>query len=180
MAGSRSSIKTPTDTTNVVMYHTYFNQANSLIGSGRNLTVPCATEGRWSLHGAFAGAPGLYCDGTTDTQNGIVLADAVNFYAPMTLGPGNPNTWYFGTDKLYRSINRADAATAVSQTLESGVPVSSIAISTQDDNVRLVGLNNGKIFATTTGQPHALADRRSGRDERHRRHSGHAGLPHRG
>ena len=141
------------DTTNVVMYHTYFNQTNSLIGSGRNTTVPCAVEGEWSLHGAFAGAPSLYCDGSTDTQNGIAIADAVNFYAPMTLGPGNPNTWYFGTDKLYRSPNRADVATAVSQTLESGVPVSSVAVSPQDDNVRLVGLNNGKVFATTTGNP---------------------------
>jgi hypothetical protein len=33
-----------TDNTNVTMYHTYFNQTNSLIGSARNLTVPCAVE----------------------------------------------------------------------------------------------------------------------------------------
>ncbi len=142
-----------TSTTTVTMYHTYFNQTNNLIGTGRNFTVPCATEGQWSLHGAFAGAPSVYCDGSADTQNGIVLADAVNFYAPMTLGPGNPNTWYFGTDKLYRSPNQADVATAVSQTFASGVPVSSIAISPEDDNVRIVGLNNGLVFATTTGSP---------------------------
>ncbi|MDQ6765938.1 MAG: hypothetical protein M3Z22_07560 [Verrucomicrobiota bacterium] len=145
-----------TDTTTVTMYHTYFNQSANLIGTGRNLTVPCAVEGNWAFRGIFAGAadPTPVCDGSPgDLFNGIVLNDAVNFYAPMALGPGNPNVWYFGSDKLYRSPNRADTATAVSQTFQSSVPVSSIAISPQDDNVRVVGLNNGAVYATTTGAP---------------------------
>src|SRR5207302_1940186 len=71
--------------------------------------------------------------------------------APQALGPGNPNTWYFGTNKLYRSINKADQATAVSQLLESGVSISAIAISPQDDYVRIVGLDDGSVFATTKG-----------------------------
>ncbi|MGI8819795.1 MAG: dockerin type I domain-containing protein [Chthoniobacterales bacterium] len=148
-----------TDTTMVTMYHTYFNQTNNLIGTGRNLTVPCAVESQWAFRGVFAGVadPTPVCDGSPgEILNGIVLADAVNFYAPMVLGPGNPNSWYFGTDKLYRSPNRADTAVAASQTLQSGVPVSSIAVSPQDDNVRLVGLNNGKVFATVTGIPSLL------------------------
>lgn len=154
-----------TDTTTVTMYHTYFNQRNSLLGTGRVLNVPCAVEGQWAFRGVFAGVadPTPVCDGSPgDVLNGIALTDAVNFYAPMVLGPGNPNTWYFGSDKLYRSPNRADTATAVSQLLDqtttgtppTGTPVSSIAISRQDDNVRIVGLNNnGKIYATTTGAP---------------------------
>src|SRR5436853_497189 len=41
---------------------------------------------------------------------------------------------------------------AVSQgPLVANVPVSSIGISPQDDNVRIVGLSNGKVFRTTTG-----------------------------
>lgn len=152
-----------TDTENVTEYHTYFNQRNNLIGTARVLKNSCATEGNWSFHGIYGGLvdPFVSCDGTTDTFNGILLTDNVNFYAPMVLGPGNPNTWYFGTDKLYRSTNRADTAPAVSQLLDqtaagtppTGTPVSAIAISPQDDNVRIVGLNNGKIFATTTGSP---------------------------
>ncbi len=155
-----------TDTTNVVQYHTYYNQTANLIGTGRILTNACASEGQWSFHGIYGGAvdPTPYCDGSTDTFNGIALTDATNFYAPQVLGPGNPNTWYFGTDKLYRSINRADTATVASQLLDqttagtppTGTPVSAIAISPQDDNVRLVGLNNGKIFATTIGSPTML------------------------
>ncbi len=35
--------------------------------------------------------------------------------------------------------------------LVSGVPVSAIGISPQDDNYRIVGLNNGALFFTTTG-----------------------------
>lgn len=141
-----------TDTTNVVQYHTYFNQTNNLIGSGRVLNNPCATEGEWSFHGIYGGAldtTTVYCDGTQDTFNGIALTDNVLFYAPMTLGPGNPNTWYFGTDKLYRSTDRADTTTAGSFL---GDFVTDIAISPQDDNVRILGTtNNGFVFATTTG-----------------------------
>lgn len=141
------------DTTNVVMYHTYYNQTNNLIGTGRVLTAPCASDANWSFHGIYGGAvdPSTYCDGTSDTFNGISLTDTTQFYAPQTLGPGNPNTWYFGTNKLYRSIDRANTAAAVSQVFQAGVAVSAIAISPQNDNVRLAGLTNGKVWATTTG-----------------------------
>lgn len=146
--------QTATDTENVTLYHTYFNDTNNILGTAREQKSSCATEGNWSFHGAFDGKPaGPYCDGSSDTQNGIALTVEVNFYAPQALGPGNPNTWYFGSDKLYRSTNRADQAELASQLLQTGVPISAIAISPQDDNVRVVGLNNGKVFATTTGSP---------------------------
>jgi hypothetical protein len=149
-----------TNTTNVTMYHTYFNSRTALIATARTTQTPCANEGRWSFRGAPAVDPTPGCDGEpSELNNGLLLTDNVNFYAPMVLGPGNPNTWYFGTDKLYRSMDRADTAQVVSQLLDqtaagtppTGTPVSSIAISPQNDGVRIVGLNNGKIFATTTG-----------------------------
>ena len=152
-----------TDTENVTMYHTYFNQTGNLIGFGRVLKTSCATEAQWSFKGAYAPPvdPTVHCDGTTDTFNGISLSDAVNFYAPMALGPVGPltapfasrsgQTVYFGTDKLYRSTNKGDTMTAVSQVLSPGVPVSAIGISPTSDNVRIVGLNTGKVFATITG-----------------------------
>jgi hypothetical protein len=97
----------------------------------------------------------IYCDGTKDSFNGIALTDNVQFYAPMTLGPGNPNTWYFGTDKLYRSADRAETGAAVSAFLSDFV--NDISVSPQDDNVRVVGTNGsdgtgvGSVWATTTG-----------------------------
>ena len=89
-----------------------------------------------------------YCDGSTDSFNGISITDPVQFYAPMALGPGSPNTIYFGTDKLYRSINRGDSMSVVSQTFAART--SAIGISPKSDLGRIVGAG-GRVFATTTG-----------------------------
>lgn len=146
------------DNTTVTMYHTYFNVSDDLIGTARVLNSNCALDGGWSFHGSYGGTvdTSIHCDGSTDTFNGISIGDAVNFYAPQVLGPGNPNTWYFGTNRLYRSTNRADTATAFSQTFEADTPISAIAISPQDDNVRVVGLDDGKVYATPTGSSFLL------------------------
>ena len=146
--------QTAGDTEHVTMYHTYFNQTGNLIGFARITKTSCATEGQWSFRGAYTPPidPTVHCDGSQDVFNGISLSDPVNFYAPMALGPGgarNPNTVYFGTNKLYRSDNRGDTMPAVSQALPS--TISAIGISKTSDNVRIVGLNNGKVFATITG-----------------------------
>ena len=141
------------DTTNVLMYHTFFNQTNSQIGFERAASTAANADGQlsgWTFRG---------CSGTV-SNNGFRCADNVLFYAPMAQGPGNPNTLYFGTDRLYRSTNRGDTMTLVSQgplvpsplpTSTSGIVVTTIGISPQDDNVRIVGMRNGQVFATTTG-----------------------------
>src|SRR5215472_2172623 len=149
--GGYSAIdQSATDTTNVTMYHTYFNQTNNLIAFARVTTVAAATEGGWDVFGCPA-QPGL-------TANGITCTDSVLFYPPMALGPGIPNTLYFGTDHLYRSPDSGTTMTAMSQSFgccdpntTNNVRVSAIGISPQDDNVRLLGLTNGKVFATTAG-----------------------------
>ena len=98
--------------------------------------------------------------------NGIACSDNVLFYPPITLGPDTAdtpnaqNTFYYGTDRLYRSADGL-VATAVSQrplSTDSVPPaapaiqvLTTIGISPQNDNVRLVGLRNGKVFGTTTG-----------------------------
>jgi hypothetical protein len=141
--------QTAVDTENVTMYHTYFNATNDLIGFARVLKTSCATEGQWSFKGIHGGAVDLtvHCDGTTDTFNGILISDPVNFYAPMALGPvvtgSLGQTVYFGTNKLYRSIDKGDSMTIVSQTFTSNV--SAIGISRTNDNVRLVGSTTGKF-----------------------------------
>jgi photosystem II stability/assembly factor-like uncharacterized protein len=141
------------DTTNVLMYHTFFNQTNNQIGFERATTTAANADGQLSGW-AFRG-----CSGTT-SNNGFRCADSVLFYAPMELGPGNPNTLYFGTDRLYRSTNRGDTMVLASQgplvpspnpTSTSGIVVTTIGISPQDDNVRIVGMRNGQVFATVNG-----------------------------
>src|SRR5205807_5197460 len=129
--------------TNVTMYHTFFNQTNNFIGFDRaNLGACLAVKDSWGFRGGGISAdPTPSCDGTAfGATNGINAADTVLFYAPMALGPGTPNTFYFGTNKLYRSTDRGDTMTIVSQNpLIAGVAVSAIGISPQDDNVRIVG-----------------------------------------
>ncbi|HTO94417.1 MAG TPA: T9SS type A sorting domain-containing protein, partial [Bacteroidota bacterium] len=124
------------------MYHTYFNQSNNLVAFARVTSVASASDNGWTVLG---------CIGTTPA-NGITCADAVLFYAPLALGPGTPNTVYYGTDRLYRSSNSGTNNSVVSQApLAASVPISAIAVSPQDDNYRIVGLTNGSLFYTTTG-----------------------------
>jgi hypothetical protein len=87
------------DAVNILMYHTFFNQTNSQIGYERATSTAANANGifTWTFRG---------CSGTT-ANNGFRCADNVLFYAPMAQGPGNPNTLYFGTDRLYRSTNAA-------------------------------------------------------------------------
>ena len=92
-------------------------------------------------------------------SNGIPCSEPVQFYPPITLGPGNPSPLYYGTQALYRSSNGTTAAQLISQrpiTTDAvppatpvAIPLTTIAIAPQNDNVRLVGSRNGKVFATT-------------------------------
>src|SRR5207247_158760 len=55
-------------------------------------------------------------------------------------------------DRLYRSINEGDAMSVVSQApVAAGVAISTIGISPQNDNVRIIGLNNGTVWVDLTG-----------------------------
>jgi hypothetical protein len=125
------------DTSNVTSYHTYFNQTGSQIGFARALTTVAPGDPNWN---EFLGCGG--------TANGINCADATLFYAPMVRGPGNPNTLYFGTTNLYRSTDRGTTMTSVSGTLP--LRISAIAISPQNDDIRLVGTTGGTIYVSTT------------------------------
>ena len=151
-----------TDTgASVTAYHTYYNAQAALIGfvraDGSSQITP---DGGWpTFYGCYAGAA------TGIQPNGISCSDFTLFYAPMALGPGNPNTLYFGTDHLYRSTNKGVAMTVASQVFETvqqpagtvppatNTPISAIGISPQDDNLRLVGIASGRVFATTLGAP---------------------------
>lgn len=130
------------DLVNVRMYHTYFN-ASSLQGYGTVANTTSAFDGNWTFRG---------CQAAGFTVNGITCNGSVNFYAPLERGPLNPNTIYYGSDRLYRSADAGLNHTVVSQNpIVAGVPISSIGISPQNDNVRIVGLNNGALFGTSTG-----------------------------
>ncbi len=127
------------NTTTVTMYHTYFNQSNAK-GYARVLTPAAATDNGWSFFGCGFGG---------SIPNGMVCSGPTLFYAPMTLGPGNPNTLYFGADRLYRSSDSGTTVGTVSQLFT--VAISAVGVAPSNDNVRIVGLTNGTVFATATG-----------------------------
>lgn len=140
------------DTTNVRMYHTYYN-APTLMGYGTVSNIASASDGNWNFVG---------CQAAGATVNGITCTGSVLFYAPLALGPGTPNTVYYGTDRLYRSANNGTNHTVVSQApITASVPISAIAIAPNDDNVRIVGQSNGGLFRTLDGSA-TLADADAG------------------
>lgn len=122
-------------TTTFNQYHTYFN-ATTLTGYAFSSSSTAFEN--WAFRG---------CQGVT--ANGITCASTINFYAPLERGPGTPNTIYYGADRLYRSADTGLNHTTVSQTFTT--PISAIGIAPSNDNVRIVGQNNGGIFGTTTG-----------------------------
>jgi hypothetical protein len=128
-----------TSPTNTVAYHTYFNQTTTQIGFERALTTEPNGDPFWNT---FLGCR------NNSSNNGILCGDAVLFYAPLVRGPGNPNTIYYGSIRLYRSENQGTTMTDVSGTLPARI--SAIAISPQNDAVRLAGLTNGQVFLSTT------------------------------
>lgn len=131
------------------LYHTYFN-VTGLQGYGTVSNVADALEQNWTFRG---------CQAAGTTGNGISCNGVVNFYAPLERGPGDPNTIYYGSDRLYRTADTGVNHTVVSQNpIVAGVPISSIGISPQDDNVRIVGLNNGGLYGTSTPGATTLAD----------------------
>jgi hypothetical protein len=149
--------QTSVGTTNAVAYHTFYNQTNSQIGFERSTSSGTNGNPSW---GSLMGCGGV--------ANGISCSDATLFYAPMVGGPNaagsTGNTLYFGTNKLYRSINRGTTMTVVSQQLTGVQPngqperVSSIAIAPSTDDVRLIGSSTGKVYLSTTSGATVMAD----------------------
>ncbi|MFN8525441.1 MAG: hypothetical protein U0821_20270 [Chloroflexota bacterium] len=156
-----------TDTTNVTMYHTYFNVTNAMGFARVTNTANAFDNGEtsgWTLFGCgFSGA----------VANGITCpATAIRFYAPMALGPGNPNTLYFGSDRLWRSTDRGATMNLASQApILASHAITAIGIAPQNDSVRIVGLRRSTplsfaVYRTTTGSA-ALDDVSAGLPQRY-------------
>ena len=106
-----------TDNTNVTMYHTYFNQRNSLVGYAAVVGTANAFDGNWGFFG--------------QNLNGILVTENPNFYAPLVRGPGNPNPIYYASDRLHRSTDGGNTNPVVSQAPIvpsgiAGVPISAV------------------------------------------------------
>ena len=95
-----------------------------------------------------------------DARNGIDDDDRNNWNTPVILSPQNPDVLYYGTQKLYRTVDNAENWIAISDDLTDGLhpsgsrtfgTLTTIAPSHTDPNVIYTGSDDGTISVTRTG-----------------------------
>ena len=86
-------------------------------------------------------------------DSGINFRDPGLFIPPMMMDPSNPQTLYYGTNRVYRTTNGASSWVAISpQPLPSrGGVVSTIAPSASDPKTIYEGASDGTVAVTTNG-----------------------------
>jgi len=98
--------------------------------------------------------------GTFSTAlSGIGPADRRNWKTPVVIDPANPTTLYYGTYRLYKSTNRADNWTPISEDLTRGDQritrrygtITTISPSVLNDDLIYVGTDDGKVWSTENG-----------------------------
>ncbi len=82
-----------------------------------------------------------------------------NWHTPVVFDPNDPTILYLGTDRVYRSANRAQSWLPVSPTLTTAPSnsnlvfgtVTAIAVSPADPDVIFAGTDDGKVWRTQQG-----------------------------
>ena len=95
----------------------------------------------------------------TSATSGISGSDRFNWMCPVVFDPTNPAILYFGSNKLYRSINHAVSWTAISGDLTDGPgsgslaynTLTTIAVSPVNSNVIYTGSDDGNVYITDDG-----------------------------
>ena len=91
--------------------------------------------------------------------NGIDNEDRNNWNTPVAIDFNTPSTLYFGTQRIYKSTNRAANWTAISPDLSNGNQstnltfgtITSIDVSIVDDKIIYVGTDDGNVWNTLDG-----------------------------
>jgi photosystem II stability/assembly factor-like uncharacterized protein len=95
----------------------------------------------------------------SSARNGISSSDRFNWSTPYIIDPSNPTKLYFGTQRVYRSTNRAAQWSAISPDLTNGPPggnlvygtITTIASAPSDSNVIYIGTDDGNVWVTLNG-----------------------------
>jgi photosystem II stability/assembly factor-like uncharacterized protein len=84
--------------------------------------------------------------------DGIGQSDRSLFYAPFAVDPAQEGVLYFGTFRLYRTTNRGESWTPISDGLTKGEgSLSTIAVSPSDPQVIYTGASDGSVQMTPDG-----------------------------
>lgn len=90
---------------------------------------------------------------------GISSTDRKNWSTPVEFDPQNPRTLYYGSQRLYRTRNRAVSWTAISPDLTNGAgpgnlvfgTITTIAVSPLDSNLIYIGTDDANVWTTRDG-----------------------------
>ncbi len=86
--------------------------------------------------------------------SGINSSEPKNWSTPVVIDPVNPNILYYGTDRVYRTTNRAASWTAISPKLTSGFysprfgTVTTIAVAPSNTNYIYAGTDDSYIWVS--------------------------------
>ena len=91
--------------------------------------------------------------------NGVSGSDRFNWSTPYIIDPTNPAKLYLGTQRVYKSTNRAALWTAISPDLTNGPPsgnqvygtITTLAAAASDTNVVYIGTDDGNLWVTLNG-----------------------------
>ncbi|HEV8495542.1 MAG TPA: dockerin type I domain-containing protein, partial [Gemmatimonadaceae bacterium] len=90
--------------------------------------------------------------GTFRRNTGIDLTDRAQFIPPLVMDPVNPSKLYFGTFRLYRTVNEGLQWTPITGDLSAGTgTITSIGISPADTNTIYIGTNDGRALVSRDG-----------------------------
>jgi hypothetical protein len=118
----------------------------AIFDNAQTLAIGSITSEPSSNNWSFIGTGG---SASCTNGGGYSCTEYVEFYMPLALGPGTPNPVYSGTDRLHRAASPGSTNATVSQTFAN--TISAVAVSRQNDGVRLVGLSNGQVWRTMNG-----------------------------
>ena len=92
-------------------------------------------------------------------MDGIGYNDRMNWNTPIVFDPNNPNILYYGSNKLYKSVNKATSWIAISGDLSNGAgsgnltygTITTISASPLNADVIYAGTDDGNVWLTQNG-----------------------------
>ena len=95
----------------------------------------------------------------SNATNGISGGDRKNWDTPIALDPTDPQTLYYGANRLYKTTNAAGSWSAISPDLTDGPhsgnltfgTITTISVSPLDHAIIFVGTDDGKAWVTQNG-----------------------------
>jgi len=91
-------------------------------------------------------------------MNGISESEPKNWSTPVVIDPFDSKILYYGSNRLYKTTNRAQSWNAISDNLTLSSPnypglgtLTTISVSPVDNNIIYTGSDDGKVFVTLDG-----------------------------